>query len=60
MEFSSHRNFIAPNVSAADCCLGQMCDYRGVTTGCDYRGVGQGSSIAVHGYLKHVHAYVFI
>ena len=28
MEFSSHRDFITPNVSAADCCLHQWYDYK--------------------------------
>ena len=29
MEFSSHRDFITPNVLAADCCLRQWYDYKG-------------------------------
>ena len=28
MEFSSHRDFVTPNVSAADCCLRQWYDYK--------------------------------
>ena len=29
MEFSSHRDFITPNVLVADCCLRQWYDYKG-------------------------------